>query len=117
MTKASDPLGAQVAAACRALHLPSVGARAAALASDAAREGISHVGFLAALLEVELEDRAERRRQRRITEARFPRLKRLEEFRFADAPAIPVSQIRELATSAFVDKAENVILLGESGTP
>lgn len=90
MTKASEhALGAQVAAACRALHLPSVGARVEALASDAAREGISHVGFLAALLEVELEDRAERRRQRRITEARFPRLKRLEEFRFADAPAIP----------------------------
>ena len=117
MTKGSDPaLSAQVAAACRELRLPSVGARAAALASDAAREAVSHLGFLAALLEIELEDRTERRRQRRITEARFPRLKRLEEFNFADAPAIPVSVIRELATGAFVDKAENVILLGESGT-
>jgi DNA replication protein DnaC len=107
---------ASLKAACRELRLPSVGARAAGLAEDAIREDISHLGFLQALLETELEDRAERRRARRIADARFPRLKRLEDFSFTDAPAIPVTSIRELATTAFIDKAENVILLGDSGT-
>lgn len=107
---------AQVRAACRELHLPTVAGRAEATAADAAREGATHLGFLAALLDAELEDRAERRRARRVTDARFPRLKRLEDFRFEDNPAISAAQIADLATGAFIDRAEGVILLGESGT-
>ncbi len=117
MTKPSDPaVAAQVRQACKELHLPSVGARAQAVADDAIREGASHLGFLAALLDAECEDRAERRRARLVAEARFPRLKRLEDFSFDQAPAIPVALIRELATCSFIDKAEHVILLGDSGT-
>jgi DNA replication protein DnaC len=51
-----------------------------------------------------------------MTQARFPRLKRLEDFNFSDAPQIPVATVRELATLNFIDRAENVILLGEPGT-
>ncbi|MGH2728012.1 MAG: IS21-like element helper ATPase IstB [Actinomycetota bacterium] len=117
MSKATESATlAGVRAACRELRLPSIGARAEATAADAAREGRSHLAFLTALLETELEDRAERRRQRRIVAARFPRLKRLEDFRFADNPAVPAAQIADLATGAFIDRAEGVILLGDSGT-
>jgi len=56
------------------------------------------------------------RRHRRIAEAHFPRLKRLEDFRFDEAPRIPAAAIRELATLGFVDRAEPVIFVGESGT-
>jgi hypothetical protein len=49
-----------------------------------------------------------------MREAEFPRLKRLEDFRFDEAPQIPAAGIHELATCAFVDRAENAILLGES---
>lgn len=117
MAKPSDPaLLAQVKQACRDLHLPTVAGRAQAVAEDAARERATHLSYLAALLDAELDDRAERRRQRRIADARFPRLKRLEDFRFDDAPALPAAQIRDLATCSFVPRAENVIFLGESGT-
>lgn len=116
MSKATEPATlAQIRIACRELRLPSVAARAEATAADAAREGHSHVAFLASLLDAECEDRAERRRQRRIVEARFPRLKRLEDFRFEDNPAV-AAQIRELASGAFIERAEGVILLGDSGT-
>ena len=71
-------------------------------------------GYLGALLEAELDDRAERRRHRLIGEARLPRLKRLEDFAFEEAPQIPAARIRELATLAFVDKAEPVIFVGDS---
>ncbi len=107
---------AQVRQACRELHLPTVGARAEALAQEATRGGETHLGFLAAVLEAECEDRAERRRQRRLAEAHFPRLKRLADFRFDDAPTVPASLIAELATGGFIDRAENVILIGDSGT-
>jgi len=107
---------AQIRQACRQLHLPTIAARAATLSAEALREKQGHLSFLAALLEAELEDRTERRRHRRIAEAHFPRLKRLEDFHFEEAPQIPAATIRELATCAFIDRAETVILLGEPGT-
>lgn len=117
MISSADPAaGPFIKQACKQLRLPSIGARAESLAGEAARANQSHLTFLSALLEVELEDRTERRRQRRVTEARFPRLKRLEDFQFDEAPQIPVATIRELATCRFVDRAENVIFIGESGT-
>jgi DNA replication protein DnaC len=109
-------LEAQIRQACKQLHLPTIAARAASLSDEAAREGEGHLAYLAALLDAELDDRAERRRHRRITEARFPRLKRLADFNFEEAPQIPAATIRELATLAFLERAEPVIFLGESGT-
>lgn len=115
--KASAPvLEASVHQACKQLHLPTIGAKAVPLAEEAARSNQSPLSYLAALLEAEQEDRAERRRHRRVAEAKFPRLKRLEDFNFSEAPQIQAASIRELATCGFVDKAENLIFLGESGT-
>ena len=37
-------------------------------------------GYLAEMLSAEVDERAERRRQRRVQEARFPRIKRLADF-------------------------------------
>jgi len=117
MTKAQDKtLEASIKAACKELHTPTLAARAKELSDDAARNDQSFLSYLWALLEAELDDRAERRRVRRIREARFPRLKRLEDFRFEDAPQIPVATIHELAGCGFIERAENAILLGESGT-
>jgi DNA replication protein DnaC len=109
-------LESEIRQACRHLHLPTIAARAVPVAGEALREGRTHLAYLAALLEAELEDRAERRRHRRIAEAHFPRLKRLSDFNFDEAPQIPAATIRELATLSFLERAENVIFLGESGT-
>jgi DNA replication protein DnaC len=107
---------AQIRQACRQLHLPTIAARAATLSAEALREQQGHLSFLAALLDAELEDRTERRRHRRIAEAHFPRLKRLEDFAFEEAPQIPAVRIRELAGMGFVDRAEPLIFVGDSGT-
>jgi DNA replication protein DnaC len=115
-TTADATLEATIKAACKELHTPTIAARAKELADDATRSKQTFLAYLWALLEAELDDRAERRRARRIREARFPRLKRLEDFSFDDAPQIPAATINELATCAFIDRAENAILLGESGT-
>ena len=65
------------------LKLPTVKARFRAMAAEALREQQTPTAYLAALLEAEMNERAERRERRRLLEARFPMLKRLEEFRFA----------------------------------
>lgn len=117
MTPASEhTLDASVRAACKELHLPTVGARALSLADEANKANHSHLSYLEALLEAECEDRADRRRHRRIAEARFPRMKRLEDFDFAEAPQIPAATIHDLAGCEFIDRAETVIFLGEPGT-
>ena len=71
------------------LKLPTVRRRYKALAAEATREQQTPIAYLAALLEAEIAERAERREKRRLIDARFPALKRLEDFRFADNPKVP----------------------------
>jgi DNA replication protein DnaC len=65
---------------------------------------------------VELDDRAERRRARRIHEARFPRLKRLADFNVDAVATINPATIAMLAAGNYLDAGEPVVLLGDSGT-
>jgi DNA replication protein DnaC len=98
------------------LKLPTVRRRYQALAAEATREQQTPVAYLAALLEAETAERAERRERRRLVDARFPALKRLEEFRFTDNPKIPQATIAALAEGSWIDDHETVILIGDSGT-
>jgi DNA replication protein DnaC len=66
------------------LKLPTVRRRFKTLAAEALREQQTPVAYLGALLEAEMAERAERREKRRLNDARFPQIKRLEDFRFAD---------------------------------
>jgi DNA replication protein DnaC len=70
------------------LHLPAVGAQCAAQAEQAVRERRTHLGYLEALLQAELEERDQRLIERRIREARLPRMKTLEEFNFERNPKL-----------------------------
>jgi len=98
------------------LKLPTVRRRFRALAEEAVREQQTPVAYLAALLEAEMAERAERREKRRLIDARFPALKRLEDFRFADNPKIPQATIAALAEGSWIDDRDSVILIGDSGT-
>ncbi|MDX6644873.1 MAG: hypothetical protein QOK40_600, partial [Miltoncostaeaceae bacterium] len=86
-----------VEAHARELHLPTVRARFRTLHAEAAREGQSPLAYLAALLEAEVQERAERRERRRLIDARFPIVKRLEDFRFEENPHVKQATIAALA--------------------
>ena len=117
MTAVSDAAAqAAIGAAARELKLPTVRDQAARLAEIAAREHSTYLAYLAEVLSAELDDRSARRRARRITEARFPRIKRLADFSTDAIPAITPGQLAQLATGAYLDKGEPVVLLGDSGT-
>jgi DNA replication protein DnaC len=107
---------AAIVAACRELHLPTVRAEAPALADSAAKERVTHRAYLAEVLSAEVDERDGRRRARRVVEARFPRLKRLEDFDLAAAPGINPATLAALAKGAWIDAGEPVVLLGDSGT-
>jgi DNA replication protein DnaC len=63
-----------------------VRAEAVRLAEIAARGRQTHLMFLAEVLAAEVDDRSERRRARRIAEAKIPRIKRLAEFNVDAVP-------------------------------
>ena len=115
-TRSDAAAQAAIGAAARELHLPTVREEAHRLAEIAVRERHTHLGFLAEVLSAEVDERCERRRARRIAEARFPRLKRLSEFNLDAVATIAPAQLAALATGAFIDAGEPVVLLGDSGT-
>jgi DNA replication protein DnaC len=98
------------------LKLPTVRRRFRALAEEAIREQQTPVAYLGALLEAEMTERAERREKRRLIDARFPQIKRLEDFRFSDNPKIPQTTIAALAEGSWIDDRDSIILIGDSGT-
>jgi hypothetical protein len=63
-----------------------------------------------------MSERAERRERRRLIDARFPQIKRLEDFRFSDNPKVPQATIAALAEGSWIDDRESVIFVGDSGT-
>jgi DNA replication protein DnaC len=101
---------------CRLLRLPTIAVQFRRLAEEAVQQQQTHVRYLEALLAAELEDQEQRVVQRRIWEARLPRVKTLEQFDFAQAPQISANRVRELAEGGYLERAEPVILLGEAGT-
>jgi DNA replication protein DnaC len=112
----TQALEALVEAHARELHLPAIRQRFRGLAAEAVREQQTPLAYLAALLEAEVTERAERREKRRLLDARFPIIKRLEDFRFAENPKVPQATIATLAEGSWIDDRESIILIGESGT-
>ena len=101
---------------CKPLRLPTVAAQAVRLAEQAAKEKQSPLSFLEALLSAEVEEREQNAVGRRIKEARFPKVKSLEEFNFQEAQHLPVTLIRQLADGGYIGKTEPVLFLGDTGT-
>lgn len=101
---------------CKALRMPAIGSQFARLAEQAVREKQGHLDYLEALLNSELEERERNTVERRLREARLPRMKTLEEFDFSKSPKISLAQIRELAEGGYIGRAEPVLFVGECGT-
>jgi len=100
----------------KALRLPTVGAECEKVAKQAASDNVDHLTYLLQLLELELLDREKRAADRRLKAARFPTTKSLDDFDFSARPSVSKVMIAELARCEFIDKRENVILVGNPGT-
>jgi hypothetical protein len=76
---------------------------------------VSFADFLEKVLASEVVLRDERRTTTLMKLATMPAVKTLEQFDWSCAGGAPKAQIQELAHLAFVQRAENVVLLGPSG--
>ena len=100
----------------KALKLPTFLREHDKLARQCAAEGADHPTYLLRLAELELLDRERRLVERRIRQARFPAVKSLDSFDFAAIPSLNKMLVLELARGEYVERRENVIALGNSGT-
>ena len=82
--------------------------------SAAKRKDASYADFLEEVLKGERDARRARAREMLTPIAGFPALKTLEAYDFAFASGAPRQQIHELAGLGFVERNENVVLLGPS---
>jgi len=100
---------------CEQLRLPAVAQGYAAAAQQAADQQQAYSEFLEGLLQGEMAHRHVRRQCVLTRLAGFPAHKTLEAFDFGLAGGLKRAQIEELAGLAFLERAENVVLIGPSG--
>jgi DNA replication protein DnaC len=72
--------------------------------------------YLLRLTEREILDREKRATERRIKEANFPVIKTIDTYEFSAQPSINEALVRELLRGEYLDKRENVLLIGNPGT-
>jgi DNA replication protein DnaC len=102
-------------ALCAQLKLDRMASQYPAVAQQAAQEELSFSDFLERLLTLEVNGRTERSREMLLRMASFPAIKTLESYDFGFASGVPKAQIQELASLTFIERAENIVLIGPSG--
>jgi len=98
------------------LRLPTMHAECEKIAARCAADNADHLAFLLQLCELELIERESRAAQRRLKAARFPNTKTLESFDFSARKSINKALVLELMRGNYIDKRENILLVGNTGT-
>lgn len=100
---------------CETLKLNTMAVEWSAIADTAAGTDNTLADFLEQVLAVELESRLQRTRETLLKFAGLPAIKRFEDYDFKFATGAPRKQLQELTGLAFIERAENIVLLGPSG--
>lgn len=102
-------------ALCEYLKMPHLAVQWETLCQQAAKREISYQDLLLEALTLEWQGRRLKGIEARLAQARLPWRKTLEQFDFSFQPSLDRKLLRELAGLAFVERAENVLLLGPPG--
>ena len=100
----------------KTLRLPTFLREHEKLARLCSAEGVDHLEYLSRLTELEMIERTGRMIERRIKLAKFPAVKSLDSFDFKAIPSLNKMQVLDLARCEYIDRRENIIALGPSGT-
>ena len=98
------------------LRLPTILREYAAMAKVCRDDRSDFQTYLLRLTERELLDREKRAAERRIKQACFPVVKTIDTFDFKAQPSINQQLVKELMRGEYIDKRENILLIGSSGT-
>lgn len=116
MNKTETKSGVLLKHHLKALKLPTMHAECEKIAQRCAADNADHLAFLLQLCELELIERERKAAERRLKMARFPAHKLLDEFDFQARPSINKPLVLELVKGEYLDKRENILLVGPSGT-
>jgi DNA replication protein DnaC len=100
---------------CQELRLTAIPDLYSGIAQAAAAKQASFTDFMEETLRAERDARRARTRDMFARVAGFPAIKTLDSFDFGFATGVPHKQIHELASLAFIERAENIVFLGPSG--
>ena len=100
---------------CQELRLTAIPDLYSGIAQAAVAKQASLTDFLEETLRGERDARRARAREMFARVAGFPAIKTLDGFDFGFATGVPRKQIHELASLAFIERAENIVFLGPSG--
>ena len=99
------------------LRLPTVARLWPEFAARADKEGWPAARLLTVLTELEMAERAQRRIQRHLQEARLPPGKTLDAFDFAAVPTLSKAHVLALAAGdSWLDKGSNLLAFGPPGS-
>ena len=101
---------------CDTLKLPYIKESAEREASDSLRRKDTYADYLKRLLHQEVLNRFSRSIQVKIKKAHFPSMKTWESFDMTVLPEVNPQVIAKMMTGEYIQKSENVITLGSSGT-
>lgn len=97
------------------MKLEHLTAQLDAVCEQAAKKDLGYREFLTEVLSTEWNGRHRKGVEFRLILARFPWVKTLEQFDFSFQPSIDRKVVRELSALGFVDRGENIIVLGPPG--
>jgi DNA replication protein DnaC len=100
----------------KTLKLPTILREYRKIATVCESDRADYATYLLRLAERETHDRELRAAERRLKAARFPVVKTLDTFDFRAQPSINKSLVQELLRGEYIDRHENVLLIGNSGT-
>jgi len=98
------------------LKLPTMLREYASLGAACAQERVDYAVFLLRLAERELLDREQRAAERRLKAAHFPVVKTIDTFEFQAQPGLNEELVRQLLKGEYIERRENVLLVGNVGT-
>lgn len=101
---------------CRELRMPALRREYPALVRQATDGGWGYQDFLNHLLDVEVEARRQSAAGRCLREARLPEVKTIDQLDWSALQGIQPAQVAELASCAYLDRGEDVVIAGPIGT-
>ena len=106
----------QIKTQLKTLKLSGIGDYLETRLMEANSNQLTYTEFLSAILLDELETRKQKKLDRLISQAQIGSDSTMENFDLKFSPHLPVKYIKSLASCEFLNKGENVIFLGPTGT-
>ncbi len=98
------------------LKLPTILREYKSMAAKCRADRSDFTTYLLRLVELESIERDQRAADRRVKAAKFPVVKTIDTFDFSAQPSINEPLVRELLQGEYIEKRENLLLIGNPGT-